>query len=118
MNKYKSQNKTEIVFAASKIKKKKRCGQNQPSDLSSFTAVISVPDFDKMSLIQFCLLRTLIINDTKNLESHTTAAQIEIKIEILFFFFLFRIWYFVDKQQHTQKRVHISLPTKRYIKSS
>lgn len=36
---------------------------NQPSDLSSFTAVISVPDFDSTSLIQFCLLRTLIIID-------------------------------------------------------
>lgn len=34
---------------------------DQPSGLSSFTVVISVPDFDKISLIQVCLLRTLIV---------------------------------------------------------
>ena len=41
------------------------CGENvgnQPSDSSSFMAVISVPDFDRMSLIQFCLLRALILS--------------------------------------------------------
>lgn len=36
--------------------------KDQPLDLSSLTAFISVPDFDKTVFIQFCLLRTLIID--------------------------------------------------------
>lgn len=51
--------------------------RNQPSDLSSFTAVISVPDFDRMSLIQFCLLRTLIITKSKHLELFSSESKFD-----------------------------------------
>lgn len=52
----------ENYLLLSKRKQKKKMKPNKPSVLFSLISVISVPDFDKISLIQLGLFHTLIFN--------------------------------------------------------